>query len=58
MTIREKNKVLSEIWDKLDYWCEQYKIANNVNHDLSECERISKNIRKLERAFKTIKTLF
>lgn len=75
----DKKEMLNAIWEKLDYWCEQYKIANeiaearirdvwNSSKDLNavncvigsdkELERISKNIKDLEEAYKTIKTLF
>lgn len=43
-----------ELFGQLDYWCEQYKIANDVNHDLKESARISENIKALERALKVL----
>lgn len=42
-------KMKKEIFKQLDYWCEQYKIANDINHDLKETARISENIKALER---------
>ena len=36
-----------ELFNQLDYWCEQYKIANDINRDLKESTRISKNMAKI-----------
>lgn len=43
-----------EIFKLLGYWCTQYKIANDVNHDMKESARISENIKALERVLKLL----
>lgn len=43
-----------EIFNQLNYWCEQYKIANDINHDLKESARISENIKALEKVLKLL----
>lgn len=43
-----------EIFELLNYWCMQYKIANDVNHDLKETARISENIKALERVLRLL----
>ena len=43
-----------ELFNQLNYWCTQYKIANDVNHDLKESARISKNIKALERVLRLL----
>ncbi len=48
-------QVYFKLWDDLDYWCDQYKIANDINHDQKECERISKNIRLLQEVMELYK---
>lgn len=48
--MKKEMEMKQEIFNQLDYWCEQYKIANDINHDLKESARISKNIKALERA--------
>lgn len=50
----DNNKMKQEIFNLLDYWCEQYKIANDINHDLKESARISENIKALERVLRLL----
>lgn len=51
----ELKQFLKTIWNELDYWCDQYKYANEVSHDQKELERISKNIRALEKVYNIYK---
>lgn len=48
-------EMLKEIWKELDYWCDQYKYVNEVTHDEKELDRISQNIRALERVYNIYK---
>ena len=43
-----------ELFNQLNYWCEQYKIANDINRDLKESARISENIKALERVLRLL----
>lgn len=49
-----RKEFLKTIFNELDYWCEQYKIAN-ANNDRTEAERISNNIVALEKVYKIYK---
>lgn len=64
----DKQKLLKEIWSKLDYWCEQYQIATaNLNRRFleayettgswSKADELLKNDGELERISKNIKDL-
>ena len=52
--MKKEMEMKQEIFNQLDYWCEQYKIANDINHDLKESARISENIKALERVLRVL----